>query len=42
MQDACEYFMGEDPNDGCYGCKSYRRGEEFLGVCLSESRRKNE
>lgn len=42
MQDACEYFKGKDPNDGCYGCKNYRRGEEFLGVCLSESRRKNE
>ena len=40
MQDACEHFIGKDPNDGCFGCAHYKRGEEFLGLCLCEKRKK--
>ena len=42
MQDACEHYKGKDREGGCFGCVHYKRGEEFLGVCLCERRRKNE
>ena len=42
MQDACEHYKGKDREGGCFGCVHYKRGEEFLGVCTCESRRKNE
>ena len=39
MQDACEHFTGDDPEDGCHGCAHYRHGEEFLGICCHDGRR---
>lgn len=40
MQDACEHFRGEHPEDGCHGCAHYRHGEEFLGICQHQERRR--
>ena len=42
MQDTCEHYAGDDPDAGCYCCRHYRKGEDFIGVCLCESNRKNE
>lgn len=40
MQDACPYYIGKHPDDGCYACKHYERVIEFIGVCTCEQRRK--
>lgn len=42
MQDPCRYFTGEDPDAGCYGCRHYRRGADFIGLCHCEENRRNE
>lgn len=42
MQDACELYVGKDPDDGCYTCKYYRRVLDFIGLCTCEQRRKKE
>ena len=42
MQDVCKYFKGSDPDDGCYGCRHYRKGTDFIGICRCETNRKNE
>ena len=41
MQDACEHFTGDYPEDGCHGCVCYRHGEEFLGICRHKERRRH-
>lgn len=45
MQDACRYFKGEKaktPDTACDECRYFERGEEWFGICLCESNRKNE
>ena len=42
MQDACKYYVGKDPDDGCYTCKYYRRVLDFIGLCTCESCRKKD
>lgn len=42
MQDACRFFVGKDPDDGCYTCKHYCKVIKFIGVCSCEHRRKQE
>lgn len=42
MQDPCRCFTGEDPDGGCYSCRHYRRGADFIGLCRCEENRKNE
>ena len=42
MQDPCRYFAGEEPDIGCYGCRHYRRGADFIGLCHCEENRRNE
>lgn len=34
MQDVCQYYTGPDAIDReCVGCRYYKSGEEFLGIC---------
>jgi hypothetical protein len=33
MQDACSYYIGKDPDDGCYTCMHYRSLIDFIGLC---------
>jgi hypothetical protein len=42
MQDACKYYVGKDPDDGCYTCEYYRRVLDFIGLCTCKSCRKKE
>ena len=42
MQDACEHYAGSDPESGCFGCRYYKRGEEFLGICTCPQKRRND
>ena len=42
MQDTCGYYVGDDPDAGCCGCRHYRKGEDFIGVCLCKLNRKKE
>ena len=39
MQDVCLYYVGKFHEDGCYGCKHYRRLIDFIGLCTCEARR---
>lgn len=38
MQDACQYYVGNLRDDGCYGCEHYRRVIDFIGVCTCKVR----
>lgn len=38
MQSACEHYEGKRGEEVCRGCKHYRRGDEFLGICVCEKR----
>ena len=41
MQDACGYYKGKiSMYPECAECKHYRHGDDFLGICINESRRK--
>ena len=42
MQDACAFYGGAHPEDGCYGCSYYKKCEEFFGICQRPERRKRE
>ena len=45
MQDACESYGGSTErtvDTTCAECKYFKRGEEYFGICLCESNRKNE
>ena len=35
-------FVGKNREDGCFGCEYYRKGDEFLGICVCIRNRKNE
>lgn len=40
MQDVCPYYDGKPDIDSCYGCRSFRKGEELIGLCLNSERKK--
>lgn len=40
MQDACEGYAGQSKEDGCFGCKYYRHGEDLLGICIYGANKK--
>lgn len=40
MQDICEHYKGRTGIDSCYGCESFCKGEELIGLCVSENKRK--
>lgn len=45
MQDACENYEGSTKrtvDTSCAECNCFKRGEEYFGICLCESNRKNE
>ena len=45
MQDACESYEGATPktvDTACAECRYFKRGEEYFGICLCKSNRKNE
>lgn len=45
MQDACASYGGSTErtvDTTCAECKYFKRGEEYFGICLCESNRKNE
>ena len=45
MQDACENYEGSTKrtvDTSCAECNYFKRGEEYFGICLCESNRKNE
>lgn len=40
MQDVCEHFLGRDGEDSCYACRHFVKGDELIGICRCEARRR--
>ncbi len=40
MQDACPHFSGGDSCDTCFECSHFEAGEDLIGVCKSNQRKK--
>lgn len=40
MQDVCTYYDGDEDCESCYGCASFKKGDELIGICLCAHRRK--
>ena len=41
MQDACGYYKGKiSKYPECAECEHYRHGDDFLGICINDNRRK--
>lgn len=33
MQEACDGFVGQDREFGCFGCRHFKECEDLLGIC---------
>lgn len=41
MQDICSHFCGSDGEDSCFACRHFQKGEELIGICKCEKRKKS-
>lgn len=39
MQDVCLHYDGKADIDSCYGCRSFRKGIELIGLCTNSERK---
>lgn len=39
MQDVCPHYKGKPGVDSCYGCNSFCKGEELIGLCTNAERK---
>lgn len=37
MQEACDGFVGDDRELGCYGCRHFEECEDLIGLCRLHS-----
>ncbi len=40
MQDTCEYFKGKMLVDICCGCSHFEKGDDLIGICRCEKKKK--
>lgn len=40
MQDVCEHFKGRLLVDICCGCSHFKKGDDLIGVCLCEKKKR--
>lgn len=41
MQDTCEHFQCDGEGESCYLCSHFCKGEELIGICKCEARKKS-